>query len=137
MIAKAYERAGFYIRMSSSQQKDSPERQRGIVLPYAESNQYEIVEEYLDEGISGLKTHEREAFIRLIKDAKAGKFDVVLCECVDRFGRLNSVESGQWVSQLMDAGVKLVTVKEGVIDFNFFIDQASALLKSLLIIRPE
>ena len=132
MITKAIERAGFYLRMSSTKQKDSPDRQRGIVLPYAETNAYKIVEEYLDDGISGLKTTEREAFQRLIKDAKAGKFDVVLCECVDRFGRLNSIDSGEWVAQLMNAGVKLVTVKEGVIDFSSFVGRITYALHTEL-----
>lgn len=66
MITEANETAGFYIRMSSDKQKDSPDRQRGIVLPYAEANKYDIVEEYLDDGISGLKTTERKEIQRLI-----------------------------------------------------------------------
>jgi DNA invertase Pin-like site-specific DNA recombinase len=52
---------------------------------YAKTRGWEV-KEYADNGISGSKDN-RPALNQLMKDAKAGKFDCVLCWKLDRFGR--------------------------------------------------
>jgi DNA invertase Pin-like site-specific DNA recombinase len=47
-------------------------------------------------------------------------FDVIIVWDQDRFGRFNSIEAGYWIHPLMKAGVKLVTVTEGVINWSDF-----------------
>ena len=76
-----------YIRMSSSKQEASPDQQRKAISEYAAGRDYEIVEEYFDSGVSGDDTEKRVAFQRMIVDAQAGKFKVILCWDQDRFGR--------------------------------------------------
>jgi Resolvase, N terminal domain len=47
---------------------------------------FAVVEEYRDEGINGAKDS-RPALDRLMKDARARKFDVVIVARFDRFAR--------------------------------------------------
>src|SRR5262245_59755221 len=104
-------RAVVYLRMSTADQENSPERQRMQIMPYLERQGWSFEYELLDAGISGVETHKREAFQKLIADAGKGKFDVVVCECIDRFGRLDSVDSGVWTERLKSAKVPLATVR--------------------------
>jgi DNA invertase Pin-like site-specific DNA recombinase len=114
-------RAVAYYRMSDDSQEQSIPAQREAVQAFALRQGYEIIREYKDEGISGDDTGERAGFLRLVKDA-AGKrdFEVILCWDQDRFGRFDSVEAGYWIKPLRDAGVQLVTIPDGPIDWNTF-----------------
>ena len=48
---------------------------------------WELSEIYSDEGKSGTSTRHREAFRRMMQDAKLGKFDMIICASVSRFAR--------------------------------------------------
>jgi DNA invertase Pin-like site-specific DNA recombinase len=113
------EPAATYYRMSKDEQEHSVERQRSQVLPYAARCDYAVAEEYVDEGIPGWKgEEERDAFARLLRDAARGKFKVILCDDVDRFGRLDLHEYGEAVQKCRRAGVRLETVAQGPIDWD-------------------
>ena len=79
---------------------------------------YELVStgEYVDEGISAtLEIDKRKALAQLIKDAKAGKFDIVIFKCIDRFFR--SVEEYYACQkQLRAAGVTWISIEEPDLD---------------------
>lgn len=109
-----------YYRMSTSQQDTSIDQQRVEVEKYAEQHGFKIVREYIDEGVSGDKTHRRVQFQQMIADAAGGDFEFVLCWDQDRFGRFDSIEAGKWLSPLLEAGVGLATVAQGTIDFDDF-----------------
>jgi DNA invertase Pin-like site-specific DNA recombinase len=109
-----------YYRMSTDKQEASIPRQRESVQAYAKVNGYEIVREYKDEGISGDATERRTAFLQMREDGARGDFRVILCWDKDRFGRFDSIEQGYWVKPLRDAGVRLVTVTLGPIDWTSF-----------------
>lgn len=109
-----------YYRMSTDDQTDSIPAQKTAVKHLAKAGGYKIVAEYKDEGISGDDTEKRKDFRRMIADAEAGKFKAILCWDQDRFGRFDSIEAGRWIYPLRQAGVKLVTVAQGVIDWSDF-----------------
>lgn len=109
-----------YVRMSSDKQDASPQQQRDELTKLAERGGYHVVTEYTDEAISGDRTDRRRGFQRMIADATAGKFKAILCWDQDRFGRFDSVEAGYWIHPLRQAGVKLVTVAQGEVDWNTF-----------------
>jgi len=110
-----------YIRMSSSKQEASPERQREEITRLAERHGYHVVREYSDEAVSGAATHKRHGFLRMVKDAETkGDFRVILVWDLSRFGRFDSVESGKYVDTLRRASVELHTVTEGRIDWTTF-----------------
>jgi site-specific DNA recombinase len=110
-----------YIRMSSDRQEASPDQQRAEVAKLAKRENYQIIREYFDEGISGDATEKRKAFRRMIADAEEkADFAAILCWDQDRFGRFDSIEAGRWIYPLRLAGVWLVTVAQGAIDWNDF-----------------
>ena len=113
-------RVATYVRMSTSQQEQSPEQQRKAIAQHAAKQGYTIVREYADLGISGDRTEKRVQFQRMIQDAVAGQFDRILCFDRSRFGRFDSLEMGSWCTPLRDAGVTLETVAEGIDDWNDF-----------------
>ena len=81
-------------------------------------NDYQVVSvgEYVDEGVSAtLEISKRKDLSRMIDDAKAGKFDIVLIKCIDRFFR--SVEEYYACQkQLRQAGVTWLSIEEPDLD---------------------
>jgi DNA invertase Pin-like site-specific DNA recombinase len=109
-----------YLRRSTKDQEASIDDQRTAILAYAEKHGYETIEWYSDDGVSGDETTKRHEFLRMLEDANIGKFQVVLCWDQDRFGRFDSIEAGFWIHPLRRAGVRLVRVTEGPIDWDDF-----------------
>jgi DNA invertase Pin-like site-specific DNA recombinase len=118
-------RAAIYFRMSTHDQEDSIERQRSQVIPYAHRHGYAIVGEYTDEGIPGDEVERRKDFRRLLADAEADAFDVILCDDRDRFGRFDSIDYGYYVKPLRDRGLWLETVAQGKLDWHSFVGRVS------------
>lgn len=112
--------AVFYIRMSSDKQDASPQQQRDELAKLAARDGFHLVGEYTDEAISGDATDKRHGFQRMIRDAVKGKFKAILCWDQDRFGRFDSVEAGFYIHPLRQAGVRLVTVAQGTVDWTTF-----------------
>lgn len=109
-----------YYRMSSDRQDKSIDGQRAEVQQYAQAHGYELTREYLDEGISGDKTDKRLGFQQMVADASTGAFAAIVVWDQDRFGRFDSIEAGHWIHPLRQAGVQLVTVNNGPINWNDF-----------------
>ncbi len=84
-------KAASYIRVSTSDQANfglSLQAQRDLIQAYADSHDIEIVGVYADEGISAAKSLERrEALLRMLEDAEAGLFSVVLFKDITRWSR--------------------------------------------------
>lgn len=121
MIRAILKLAVAYYRMSTDKQEASIPAQREAVQKYAADNGYQILREYIDEGISGDATEKRHQFRRMIADAEAaGGFEAILCWDMDRFGRFDSIEAGRWVYPLRANHVRLATVAQGEIDWTDF-----------------
>lgn len=112
--------AVLYLRMSSDKQEASIPAQRNALEAFAKERGYRTLREYSDEAISGDATEKRFGFQRMIADAAKGDFRVVLCWDQDRFGRFDPLEAGYWIKPLRDAGVRLVTIAQGEIDWDDF-----------------
>lgn len=108
-----------YVRCSSDEQKKNGYTigdQLQLVDTFAEENELVSVGEYVDEGISAtLEISKRKALAQLIKDAKAGKFDIVVFKCIDRFFR-NTEEYYAAQKQLRAAGVTWLSIEESDLD---------------------
>ena len=110
-----------YYRMSTDRQETSIPDQRREVERFAEENGFNIIRDYVDEGISGDATEKRKGFLKLRDDAaKRGDFETILCWDQDRFGRFDSLDAGYWIKPIRDAGVSLATVAQGAINWNDF-----------------
>ncbi len=78
--------AAIYARVSTDRQ--TTENQLTALRAAAERHGWEVVAEYVDEGISGAKGRDkRPQFDALLKDAVRRKFSVVMAWSVDRLGR--------------------------------------------------
>ena len=100
-------RVTFYARVST----DSEEQLNSLtnqVSYYEEmigkNSAWTYVTGYVDEGLSGISTKKRENFHRMIEDAKAGLFDLILTKEISRFAR-NTLDSIQYTRDLLSAGV--------------------------------
>src|SRR5689334_12750572 len=121
MIANALIPAVSCIRMSTDQQEDSPAQQRAEVAKLAKRHGCYIEREFIDEGISGVDTKRRRGFqamLQYVQQADTPK--VILSWDQDRFSRLDSIDSGEVVAPLRRAGVRLITVAQGEIDWTSF-----------------
>lgn len=108
-----------YARCSSDEQKKNGYTigdQLNLIDEFADDNELVSVGEYIDEGISAtLEISKRKALAQLIEDAKAGKFDIVVFKCIDRFFR-NVGEYYECQKQLRAAGVTWISIEESDLD---------------------
>lgn len=108
-----------YSRCSSDEQKKNGYTvtdQLDFIEIFARENELIVAGEYVDEGISAtLEINKRKALAQLIADAKAGKFDVIVFKCIDRFFR-NTEEYYTAQKQLRKAGVTWVSIEEPDLD---------------------
>jgi site-specific DNA recombinase len=117
-VTEKRERVAVYMRVSSDEQREREtiEIQDGFLGQYADLYKLNIVAEYRDEGISGtVPLHERPEGRRLLEDAKAGRFDVLLVYKLDRLGRslLVIVEAHDLLAG-SGAGVALRSAREPI-----------------------
>jgi len=79
-------RVALYARVSTD--KQTCENQLQELRTIAERMNCTIVAEFVDNGISGMKTRQnRPALDQLMKSATQRKFDMVICWSIDRLGR--------------------------------------------------
>ncbi len=110
-------RAATYIRMSSTQQEDSPERQLQQILPYCQRKGYTIVKSYQDLAWKGYDDS-RPEFQKLIAAAKRKEFQVVVVDEQSRLARSEAFDYLELVAiPLRKAGITLDTVSNGVTDW--------------------
>lgn len=92
-----------YCRVSTEEQATegfSIHAQKGKLTKYAEINDWDIVDYYVDDGISGKNLTERPEVSRLIEDVKKGKIKNVLIYKLDRLTR--SVKDLIYLIELFD-----------------------------------
>ena len=121
-IVKATKRkvAG-YARVStdSDEQFTSYEAQIDYYTTYIKSREeWEFVDVYTDEGVTGTSTKHREGFNRMIEDALAGRIDLIITKSVSRFAR-NTVDSLTTIRKLKDHNVECFFAGTGRITIHF------------------
>ena len=100
-------RAVAYCRVSTdkSDQINSLEAQKRFFIEYTEKHGHNLVKLYADEGISGTKIKNRKEFLRLMRDARHGLFDMVVVKDISRFAR-NTVDLLQSIRTLKALGIE-------------------------------
>jgi site-specific DNA recombinase len=122
-------RAVAYVRESTEEQGNgySPDGQRQAIKSYADEHGLKLVGEFMDLE-SGRGVEKRDDFQRLIGDAGAGKFDVVLIFHTSRFAR-NTAEAKHYKKLLRsELGIEVVSVTQPFGDAN---DPAAFLAESV------
>lgn len=96
-----------YCRVSTDKedQLNSLEAQKQFFTEYTQRTGDVLVRLYADEGISGTKIKNRKEFLRMMKDAEQGLFDMVVVKDISRFAR-NTVDLLQNVRKLKSLGIE-------------------------------
>ena len=74
---------------------------------------WSMVKIYADKGITGTSAEKRPGFQEMIRDANAGKIDIILCKSISRFAR-NVEEAQHYVHDLMALGIEIRFEKDGL-----------------------
>lgn len=108
-------RAAIYLRLSRDHEtQTSIERQEADCRRRAKAEGMEVVENYVDVGISGYKKVVRPEYDRLREDVRAGLVDVVLVWKIDRLTRGGIASAGRFLDDLAAGGARLIGVMDGV-----------------------
>ena len=105
-----------YCRVSTSneEQLESYENQVSYYTNYIQNKtEWDYVDVYADEGISGTGTKNRTEFLRMIKEAKEGKIDLILTKSISRFAR-NTMDLLKYVRELKEKGIAVLFEKENI-----------------------
>lgn len=96
-----------YCRVSTDKedQLNSLEAQKQFFTEYTQRTGDVLVRLYADEGISGTKIKNRKEFLRMMKDAEQGLFDMVVVKDISRFAR-NTVDLLQNIRKLKSLGIE-------------------------------
>lgn len=105
-----------YCRVSTDQEEqlNSFGNQVNYYTQYInEKPDYQLVDIYADEGISGTNTKKREGFNRMIVDCEAGKIDLVITKSISRFAR-NTQDCLSYSRKLKSLGIGIIFEKENI-----------------------
>lgn len=72
-----------------------------------------IVDKYIDEGITGTQAKKRPSFLRMLDDARKGKFDLIVTREVCRFAR-NTVDTLVVTRELKNLGIEVYFVEDNI-----------------------
>jgi DNA invertase Pin-like site-specific DNA recombinase len=104
-------RIALYARVSTLNNQD-PEMQLSELREYARRRGLQIVEEFIDQGVSGCK-ESRPALNRLMADACRRRFDAILVWKIDRFGRsLKHLVNA--LAELAALGVAFISLRDNL-----------------------
>lgn len=105
-------RVAIYARYSSDNQRDaSIEDQIRICRARIQQEGWTLAATFTDHAMSGATTL-RPGYQKLLEEARANRFDVVLTEALDRVSRDQEDIAG-FYKQMSFAGIRLVTLSEG------------------------
>jgi site-specific DNA recombinase len=107
-------RAAIYARVSTEEQTRgySITDQVAACRRISQARGWTVADEYLDEGESGGSFAKRTAWRRLMAAAEARRFDVLICDRIDRFSRATVLDALTTLDALRKHGVTFVTASE-------------------------
>lgn len=101
-----------------------------ILTEYAKENNFIIYDKYFDHHVSGANFN-RDGLNKLIEDAKAKKFSILLVKDLSRFGR-NYIEVGKYINDIFpDLGIRFIAVNDEF-DSSKEYDESNIALKNVL-----
>ncbi|SCW83305.1 Site-specific DNA recombinase [Paenibacillus tianmuensis] len=109
-------RVAAYCRVStdSEEQKESYTNQVNHYTQHIQSNsEWDMVDIYADEGITGTNTKNRTHFNRMIQDARNGIIDLILVKSISRFAR-NTLDLLKYVRELKSLGIAVFFERENI-----------------------
>ena len=76
---------------------------------------WEIVEVYVDQGITGTQAQKRPEFLRMMEDARKDKFDLIITREVSRFAR-NTVDISTHKTPERHENIRLIRKNTDTVD---------------------
>ena len=132
-IAARKLRVAAYARVSSSSedQLNSYRVQNQYYSELISSNpDWEMVDIYADEGITGTSVEKREDFQRMMQDCRKGKIDRILVKSISRFAR-NTKDCLAAVRELKELGVSVLFEEQGIDTSKVSSEMVTAIMASL------
>ena len=126
-------RVAAYARVSSSSedQLNSYRVQNQYYSELISSNpDWEMVDIYADEGITGTSVEKREDFQRMMCDCRKGKIDRILVKSISRFAR-NTKDCLAAVRELKELGVSVQFEEQGIDTSKVSSEMVTAIMASL------
>ncbi|WP_336801740.1 recombinase family protein [Kaistia sp. MMO-174] len=109
-------RAAIYARFSTDLQSErSVDDQLALCREFAARSGLKVVAQHFDKARSGASVFGRDGLLGLMDDARAGKFDTVIVEALDRLSRDQEDLAGLH-KRLTFMGVRIVAVHDGAAD---------------------
>ena len=109
-------RVAAYCRVSTDQyeQLESLETQRSHYDEYIRAHKnWELVNVYYDDGISGTNTKNRPEFNRMMDDCEAGRIDIIITKSISRFAR-NTLDCLRHIRELKAQNIPVYFEKENI-----------------------
>ena len=109
-------RVCFYARVSTDkdEQLHSLQSQISFFNDYiSKVPNWEFIGSYIDEGISGTQVKKRDEFLRMTRDAKKHKFDLILTKEISRFSR-STLDSIKYTQELLSNGVGVYFLNDNI-----------------------
>jgi DNA invertase Pin-like site-specific DNA recombinase len=102
-----------YVRCSTEMQEDSPEQQKKEIRAFAKLKGYDIIDWFVNFGISGTTFDQRPEFRRLrLQVENNPKFQVVICYDESRWGRaIDAEENTYWRVHFRRCAIDVILVK--------------------------
>ena len=109
-------RVGAYVRVNT----DSEDQENSFLTQYdfysqfiQSKSEWEFVDMYADEGITGTEMKKRDDFNRMVEDCQEGRLDLILTKSISRFAR-NTYDCISTVRELKKYGANVFFEKEGI-----------------------
>ena len=105
-----------YARVSTDhlEQKKSLQNQVEHFEQYIKENpNWTYISGYVDDGITGTSDIKRDNFMKMIEDARLGKFDLIVTKEISRFSR-NTLDSIKYTRELLSYGVAVLFVNDNI-----------------------
>ena len=109
-------RVCFYARVSTDkdEQLNSLDNQIMYFEDFIKNKEnWEFAGGYIDEGLSGKSVEKRTNFLRMIKDAKNGTFDLIITKEISRFSR-STLDSIKYTQDLLSYGVGVLFQSDNI-----------------------
>ena len=116
LASKRQLRVAAYCRVSTDdeEQLTSYEAQKNYYTDKIMTNkEWTMAGIFADEGITGTSARKRPEFLRMIRQCKQGKIDIVLTKSISRFAR-NTVDCLNYVRALKELGIAVIFEKENM-----------------------
>jgi DNA invertase Pin-like site-specific DNA recombinase len=109
-------KVGIYIRLSRDDgniESDSVVSQRSLLTQYIKENNYNLIDEYVDDGFTGTN-FDRPSFKRMINDIEVGKINMIITKDMSRLGR-DYIGTGELIEKYFPKNnVRYIAINDGI-----------------------